>query len=187
MACSHTQNLSFNFCTQKDKVLSSVNPHQERITTGHREVEGTLKHREKEIPILSFCKPTWGRRSFSLMAGSSGITLPSVSLGWWLAGSRCSLSLLPYLGPRGGREPEGKDGFKEEECEDVHLCLLAHHGDVVSAELHPPGDHHHVGPQAARCAVLRACPETLQAPQETLQLSHVHFRAGSFPLVRSEV
>lgn len=47
MACSHTQNLSFNFCMQKDKGLPSVNPHQEGLATGHREVEGTWKHCEK--------------------------------------------------------------------------------------------------------------------------------------------
>lgn len=47
MACSHTQNLNFNFCMQKDKGLSSVNPHQERLATGNREVEGNLKHCEK--------------------------------------------------------------------------------------------------------------------------------------------
>lgn len=47
MACSHTQNLNFNFCTQKDKGLSSVNPHQERLATGNRKVEGNLKHCEK--------------------------------------------------------------------------------------------------------------------------------------------
>lgn len=87
-----------------------------------------------------------------------------------------------------GQSPRGKDGCgEEEECEDVHLRLSAHHSDVISAELHTPGDHDHLGPQTPRCAVFRACPETLQVPQETLQLPHVHFGAGTFPLVRPEI
>lgn len=101
---------------------------------------------------------------------------------------------MPYVGPcvvlgqQWWQKPRGKDGCgKEEECENVHLRLFAHHGDVVRAELHTPGDHGHLGPQADRCAVFRARPKTLQVPQETLQLSYVHFRAGTFPLVRSEI
>lgn len=86
-----------------------------------------------------------------------------------------------------GQNPQGKDGCEEEERENGHLRLPAHHGDVVPAELHTPGEHGHLGPPTSRGAVFRASTKTLQAPQETLQLPHVHFRAGTFPLVRSEV
>lgn len=92
------------------------------------------------------------------------------------------------LSQRWGWNPRGKDGFVEEEdYESVHLGLPADHSDILPAELHSPGDLHHLGPPTSRGAVLRACPEALQVPQETLQLPHVHFRAGTFPLVRPEI
>uniref|UniRef100_H0ZQT1 CMP-N-acetylneuraminate-beta-galactosamide-alpha-2,3-sialyltransferase 1 n=1 Tax=Taeniopygia guttata TaxID=59729 RepID=H0ZQT1_TAEGU len=100
-----------------------------------------------------------------------------VALRWTL---RCSRPVV-------GQNPRGKDGCEEEERENGHLRLPAHHGHVVPAELHTPGEHGHLGPPTSRGAVFRASTKTLQAPQETLQLPHVHFRAGTFPLVRSEV
>lgn len=47
MAGSLSQNLSFNFCVQKGRGLSSVNLHQERPATGHREEERTSRHCEE--------------------------------------------------------------------------------------------------------------------------------------------
>lgn len=114
MACSHTQNLSFNFCMQKDKGLPSVNPHQERFRTqrGGRSLEA-LWEGERKYPACPFLSPSGEDEASPLWL--EVVESISSALGWagdWqgpAAAFPFCLKLDPVLlSASAGVEPQGQ-------------------------------------------------------------------------------
>lgn len=161
--------------TWKDKGPSLLNSHQKMLAESHREVEEIWKHWKGERNSQLCLFPIFWKQGFSpyrwrwwkwdvqskpKVVTDSCLQHPFLfALHWTL---RCT-------GQERQQSPSRKDGRrKEEKCESVHLRLLAHYRNILSAELHTPGDHVHLGSEQFHQAVTRANPKTPQVPQKTV-------------------